>query len=435
VAIKRGLTRRLGRELMLQAVYISLAVLVGLFAALRLMEDVVIKEALLSEADYYWRQEQANPGWPLPDTMNLTGYREDRGVAVPGDLRGLETGYHRRKEPRESLTYITEQDGKRLYLVFEVAQVDELVTVFGIIPLAFTLIVIYLSLYIAYRVSRRAVSPVVSLAQQVQQLDPAAPETASIEIDKTLETDDEIRILADALQDLLDRVSQFAGRERRFTRDASHELRTPLSVIKIAVDSLLSDPDTTGYQRQTLNRIRNSARDMEQLTLAFLLLAREAAHNMECDWLSVNDIVEAELDRERIIDPHSKITTRVDADCELLVNAPAKVLDSVIGNLVRNALAYTDAGSVTIQIRTDSITIEDTGPGMVPGEADGVLQASARKQRQRGGFGVGLTIVKRLTDAFNWPVEVKSEPGAGTRVTVQFPDARIARPDEDAGLV
>lgn len=432
MANNRGLNRRLGRELILQAVYISLAVLVGLFAALRLMEDVVIKEALQGEADYYWQQESLIPGWTLPDTKNLTAYREDRGTAVPNDLLGLETGYHRRTKPQESLTYITEHDGERLYLVFEVSQVDELVTVFGIIPLAFTLIVIYLSLYIAYRVSRRAVSPVVSLAQQVQQLDPSAPENTKITIDEKLGADDEIRILSSALQDLLDRVGEFAERERHFTRDASHELRTPLSVIKIAVDRLMTDGGVSEEQRLTLERIRNSTRDMEQLTLAFLLLAREAAQNMERDWLNVNDIVEAELDRARIIDPHSKITTHLEAECQLLVNAPAKVLESVIGNLMRNALAYTDDGSVTIQIRPDSITIEDTGPGMAPGEVEEVFQPFIRKQRQRGGFGVGLTIVKRLTDRFRWPVDVKSEPGVGTRVTVQFPESRTSLPDDQS---
>ena len=62
---ERGLNRRLGRELILQAAYISLAVLVGLFAALRLMEDVVIKEALQGEAEYYWQQESLNPGWSV----------------------------------------------------------------------------------------------------------------------------------------------------------------------------------------------------------------------------------------------------------------------------------------------------------------------------------------------------------------------------------
>lgn len=307
--------------------------------------------------------------------------------------------------------------------MFETGQVGELVTLFGIIPLALALIVIYLSLYSAYRISRRAVSPIEYLARQVKTINPADPDASVFELVPSKDTDNEIRVLAEALQDLATRVTDFTERERRFTRDASHELRTPLTVIKMAVDRLLKNERLDENSEQTLLRIRNSSEDMERLTMAFLLMARETDEGLEKDWVCVNDTIDAEVERLQIVAPDRDIVIKVEAKVRLLVRAPEKVLESVIGNLLRNAYAYTDDGQVTIQIESHSVTIDDTGPGMSEKDVEKAFQPYYRNQRQRGGFGVGLTIVKRLSDRFHWPIDVDSEIGRGTRVTVRFPAA------------
>ena len=421
----RGLTRRLGRDLLRQAFYISLAVLISMFVAGLLVEDVLIEQALEGEAEYYWQRVTEQGDDSLPDTMNLTVYREGMGSGVPDELSQLAPGFHHASEPRETITYVTERDGERLYLVFEAEQVDELVLLFGIVPLALALIVIYLSTYLAYRVSRRAVSPVVSLAQEVLALDPAAPDPSPLRNDPAFETDDEIRVLASALDDLITRITEYAERERRFTRDASHELRTPLTVIKMAVDQLARRAELDEASARTLERIRNSADDMERLTTAFLLLARETDQGLARTWVSVNEVVGAEVEAARMINPSKQTFIRMEENGQLLVFAPEKIVESVIGNLLRNAIMYTDEGEVTVRIREKMVSIDDTGPGMAPDDVEEVFKPYVRKQRQRGGFGVGLTIVKRLTDRFNCPVEVDSEPGRGTSVSVHFPDSRI----------
>lgn len=424
MAASRGLTRRLGRDLLLQAVYISVAVLIGIFIAANLIPDFMIREALEEEAEYYWSREAARPGQALPDTLNLTGYRPGFGDGVPAALAELAPGYHHQREPRETLIFVSERHGERLYLVFETAQVNRLMVLFGLIPLALALTVVYLSLYSGYRVSRRAVSPVVGLAERVQRLDPAAPDPALLNLQPAPDEDDEIRALTEALQGLVQRVSEFAERERRFTRDASHELRTPLTVIKMAVDRLLKRGSLDEDSVETLLRIRKSAEDMERLTAAFLLLARESSESLPTEWVCVNDIVAAELERAQIVDPDNRIHSEVTAVTRLFVRAHDKVLASVIGNLLRNALSYTDDGSVRVHIDGSSVTIEDTGPGMDEGQIEQAFKPWVRGARRRGGFGVGLTIVKRLTERFGWPLQVASEPGHGTRVTISFSEAR-----------
>ena len=426
----RGLTRRLGRDLLLQAVYISAAVLVGVFIAANLIPDLMIREALEEEAEYYWERAEANPRHALPDTLNLTAYRKDLGNGVPEALAALPPGYHQPEGSDETLIFVSERGGQRLYLVFEVEQVNRLLILFGLIPLVLALTVIYLALYSGYRVSRRAVSPVVALAEQVQRLDPAAPDARLLALEQPGEADAEILVLSDALQGLVNRVTAFTERERRFTRDASHELRTPLTVIKMAVDRMMEDPRFGDTETEALLRIRKSAEDMEALTAAFLMLARESAEGLPQEWVCVNDVVAAELERTRIIAPDSTIGTEIEAECRLLVHTHEKVLASVLGNLLRNALSYTDAGAVRVHIGPDSVTIEDTGPGMAPGEVEQAFKPWSRGGRRRGGFGVGLTIVKRFSERFDWPLVVDSEPNRGTRVKVGFPQAR-AEPLQD----
>jgi signal transduction histidine kinase len=385
---------------------------------------VLIEQALVGEADYYWARAAEDSAQPLPDTQNMTAYRPGRGRGVPAHLAGLEPGFHNLQAPRELLVLVTERDGDLLFLEFEVEQVEQLVTLFGLIPLALALTVIYLSLYSAYRVSRQAVSPIVTLARQVKELDPASPDASGLTIDPALDPDEEISILYEALQDLIRKVTDFTERERRFTRDASHELRTPLTVIKMAAERLQKTLPADCREREMAVRIHSNATDMIRLTEAFLLLAREWEEGLDRDWVCVNELAALELERMKIIYPDAPIESQLVEECRLFVLAPSKVVESVIGNLVRNAFAYTDAGTVTVRVGRDSVKISDTGAGMDEEEVGRIFEAFYSKGRQRGGFGVGLTIVKRLTERFQWKVDFDSRPGEGTTVTVRFPGSR-----------
>jgi signal transduction histidine kinase len=172
-----------------------------------------------------------------------------------------------------------------------------------------------------------------------------------------------------------------------------------------------------------LTRIRNSTEDMGSLTEAFLMLARELEQGLAREWIDVNEIVESEIERASLVTPGGA-ACHVEQSNRLLVFAPVKIVESVIGNLLRNAVAYTDSGEVRVEINDDTLVIEDTGPGMPAEEIGKMFKPFMRRQRQRGGYGVGLTIVKRLTERFGWLLRIDSEPGRGTRVEVRFPEAR-----------
>ena len=419
----KGLRKRLSTTLLLQVGFITIATVLGILTAKFVLEDVLIRQALIEEAEYFWSQHSADPSFPLPDTQNLTGYFDD----VPLHVADLGEGFHNLLDTDLQLVLVSERMGKRLVLVYDGKRVNELAFVFGLVPLALVLLVLYLSSWLGFRASQRAISPVIALARQVQQLDPERPDPGAFEAERVgASADDEISVLADAMQRFTTRLNDFVVRETYFTRDASHELRSPLTVIAMASDLLSEDPDLSDAGKRAVARIKRSVRDMQELIGAFLLLAREAESGLPSEEVSLNALASDELERARSIAADKGLDARLEERCQLLIDAPEKVLSVMIGNLLRNAFSYTDQGAVRVIIEPHQVTIADTGVGMSSEQVSEMYRPFVRGgDQRRGGYGVGLTIVQRLSDRFDWPVSIESELGVGTEVRIAFPQARV----------
>lgn len=417
-----GVRARLSRTFLLQAAFIGIAAIVSVFLANIMLEGVLIRQALRDEAAFYWTHRAADPSHPQPATLNLTGYIGD----APQAVATLGPGFHDYEEgSRRNVVYVSERSGERLVLVFDRSGVARLSVLFGLLPLALVLLVLYLSTWLAFRASRRAFSPIVALARQVRELDPSAAEPGRLDRSRLPPADDEVQELADALARYSERLSEFIARERDFTRDASHELRSPLTVIHISAELLLADGQLSDASRRAAERIHRAANDMDELTSAFLLLARESEAGLPSSALCVNDVVAGELERAQLLAEDRPIESRLVASHRLHVDAPERVLAVLVGNLLRNAFSYTDRGEVEVTIDAQGVVIRDTGVGMAPEQLAGIYRPFARgASARRGGFGVGLSIVRRLSDRFGWPVRIDSQPGAGTRIEIRFPAAR-----------
>jgi signal transduction histidine kinase len=421
-----GIAARLGRAFFQQAAFIGVAAVVGVFVAGLLLEGLLIREALRNEADHFWELRAARPDFPLPNTQNLTGYMDD----APATLRTFESGYHPwRVGSVNYVVYVSERGGRRLYLAFDRSGVNRLAIYYGLAPLAIVLLVLYLSTWLGFRASQRALSPLLGLAREVRQLDLKAPDPAAFAPDRIpASADVEVHELAAALARFAQRMNDFVDRERHFTRDASHELRSPLTVIRASSELLHQDRSLDPQSQRAVARIQRAARDMEELTSAFLLLARETETGLPTESVNVNDVVAHELERARPLAEGRPVELEVDARCNLVLPAPEKIVSILIGNLVRNAVAYTERGHVRIEIDATGVVIEDTGPGMSAERIPDMYRPFVRGETQRSGFGVGLTIVRRISYRFGWPVDFDSAPGRGTRVRVGFPTASVVTP-------
>ena len=422
---RSGLTHKINRAFILQASFISIAAILSVFFAKIVLEETLIKEAIKQEAEYFWQRYQDDDSFSLPDTQNLTGYFDQE--KLPDDVRKklpLASGFHESSESGV-VVYKTSAHDRDLYLLYYRAQVDSLAMYYGLFPLTLILIFLYTTLWLSYRFSHRMVSPVSWLADQVDKIDFDAKEIPSIGLeDMPFETDDEIKLLASSISQLGERLDNFIERERNFTRDASHELRSPLTVIRIATDMLSTEQNLSNAARNSLLKIVRAANDMEDLTVAFLLLARESDNQLSTVDICINHIIEEEIDRAQALNREKNIPIKVSSTEKLLISAADKVVSVLLGNLIRNAILYTEKGYIDITVTATSVIIEDSGIGIPEDKVKHIFSPYVRGSNSMAiGHGVGLTIVKRLSDRFGWSLKVDSAPEVGTRVEVIFKTA------------
>jgi signal transduction histidine kinase len=420
-----GLRRKI-RVAFMQAAAISFAAVIGVYGASAVLKNVLIQRALQQEAAHYWHRLERDPAAAMPDTYNMTGYLlpPQTASSLPAPLRGLGPGYH--ALPRSqggSLVLVEERKGRHLVLLFKQEQVDSLAFWFGVVPLALVLAAVYLTAWLTYRSSRRAVSPVIWLARQVEQWDPLRPDPSALDPRRLPpDVEGETLVLASSLHGFASRIGRFVEREHNFTRDASHELRTPLTVIRVAGDMIEADPTLTPATRRSLKRMQGAGRDMEALIEAFLILAREGDIGLPDSDFDAVEIVREELEKARPLLAGKPVELRLDAQAPLHLHAPPRVFSVLLGNLLRNACHYTDAGTVTVTVRAGSIEVADTGVGMSTDELSRAFDPFYRGGDQRkDGQGIGLSIVRRLSERYGWPVRLDSEAGRGTTATISFP--------------
>tara|TARA_R110002095_G_scaffold161743_1_gene140149 strand:+ start:554 stop:1894 length:1341 start_codon:yes stop_codon:yes gene_type:complete len=429
----RRLNRRLLRAFLVQIGLISATAVVGVYLAEFAIRELLIVSALEREADYFWSRQNIDPDTKAPNTHALIGYVFDiaRPDAYPEEFQGLTTGLHDLETPvGQSVVYVSETDGRRLFLVFDADNVRQLATYFGLVPLALLLVVLYSSAWLAYRIAGRAVSPLIKLARDVRELDLESPAGLTLGNQDELQgADEEVLVLSHALVQLVERVNKFVERERILTRETSHELRSPLTVIRIASDMLDKREDLNEQNRATVDKIRRAAKDMEELIEAFLMLAREDTSSMLTEAVDINSIVRAEFARAELVYASKGLDLSYSETRQLTMTCSPKVLAIVIGNLLRNACAYTDEGYVRVVVDATGVRISDSGVGISDDELKAVFSPYYRAPNAReSGHGIGLSLVKRMTDRFGWPIDITSHPGRGTVVVVRFPNAEASAP-------
>ncbi len=221
-----------------------------------------------------------------------------------------------------------------------------------------------------------------------------------------------------------------ASVRRDFVANASHELKTPVSAIIASSEALQlaverGDDSSLGFARQ----IEGSARQLDRLVADLLDLSRLERDEPELDPLSLDHLVQEELERVRTVADEQGI------DLDLQV-APAQVAGSrrdvaiAVRNLLDNAIRYTPSGgSIGAELEVvgeDAVLrISDTGEGIPTRDLDRVFERFYRvdnaRARATGGTGLGLAIVKHVVESHGGSVSVASELGAGSTFTVRLP--------------
>ena len=242
---------------------------------------------------------------------------------------------------------------------------------------------------------------------------------------------EEVRVLADAFNHMLDRLTDAFAGQRAFVADASHELRTPLTVIRGQLEVLASQTDPGGEEVRRVERlVQAEIARISRLVDDLLLLAKtEQTEFLRIEWIDLAAFV-GELwdgmsllaDRRFELGPVPRGTLRADPDR----------LAQALRNLLANAIEHTAPESGLVRMRVELLPgerirflVEDDGPGIPVDQRERVFhrfhRTDAARDRASGGAGLGLAIVRAIADAHGGTVAAGESREGGACIELELP--------------
>jgi two-component system sensor histidine kinase SenX3 len=223
---------------------------------------------------------------------------------------------------------------------------------------------------------------------------------------------------------------------RDFVANISHELKTPIGAISLlaeAVEDAAEDPEAV---RRFASRMGIESARLSDLVGQIIELSRVQADDPLADpeIVDVDEVLTDAVERRRMDAERHRITLTVAGVAGTRVLGNARQLGVAVGNLVENAIVYSDPGArvvvaAHVQARSDDdyveITVSDNGIGIPPAELDRIFERFYRvdyaRSRANGGTGLGLAIVKHIAAIHGGEVSVWSQVGQGSTFTLKIP--------------
>jgi len=238
-----------------------------------------------------------------------------------------------------------------------------------------------------------------------------------------------------ALEESNQKLVELDQIKNRFFANISHELRTPLTLLLAPLETLMQkfNHSLDGETREVLSTMHSNGMRLLKLINDLLDLVRLESGRLEVkhESLDVVDFIKglASAARQVADDKRLRLETIVDPALGTVI-ADRDKLEKIVLNLVFNALKFTPAGG-RVELKAEKkedlfvITVADTGMGIsaknLPFVFDRFWQADGTSKRKYQGVGIGLALVKELTEVQGGKVDVKSTEGEGTTFTVQLP--------------
>lgn len=290
-------------------------------------------------------------------------------------------------------------------------------------------VTIFISFIIGLLFSKSLITPLRSITGELNLI-------TSSNLSQRLNTSDsneELNKLSHTLNNLLDRLNESFAIQRRFISNASHELSTPLTSISSQLEVALQKERTPEEYREVMTSIFEDITELQHLTKSLLDIAKAGSHG------SI-DLSEIRLD-EVLIKVTSDIkkqnsSYRTDLNFEelpeddqyLTVFGNPDLLYIALKNIIENGCKYSDdqQSNVGILITHKDVIIHVANKGDVIAEADiqNIFQPFFRTDSALGkpGFGLGLTLTRRILSLHNGSITVESSIEKGTIFTIQLPN-------------
>ena len=278
----------------------------------------------------------------------------------------------------------------------------------------FLFVYIFLSLLVISGVmisTTIAFRPIRKTSEQVNNLDPLF----KLEKLDEIGSKDEIGVLIKTFNALLEKTFIASKSQKQFIENASHELNTPLTSLKLQIEQLFKKDKVN---TKTVKSIQDDVNEIQSTIEALMALETVTKNDIADEKVNVNSIVE-EVVKNTSIQLVSNET--------ITVFSNSNILKVMLNNLIGNAEKFKEKQiKITLdQIDTKpSLIIEDDGAGINPENYDLIFnpfwQEDESRTRNKGGKGLGLSIVKNITLRYGWSISVDKSELGGARFIISF---------------
>ncbi|MEZ9570423.1 sensor histidine kinase [Vibrio splendidus] len=409
----KTLTGRLAIFFGLMAVIVSAFVYVVFVAGLYMSEDRVGERRILIDRNYAVELFQAGESGAIRIDGLTMAYNDLSFVPkeytpyIEGKDNFLgEVG----DEPESRMIYVGEysHEGKT-YPIILMSEIDrvEFDTYELVYAISFVLVLLSILIFsfgtLLSRLSKRLIEPFNSLSEQL--------ESNKLNLNEEFDVSDgaavEFRQLTDQLNQYRREINSLIKREQAFARYSSHELRTPLTVARGA-NKLLLRSETTEFQSRQVERIDEAIIQMSEMVDALLGLVRYERNSDDAPLrLFSQQELETIVSKNSLQADEKQVEITLQVQSEPTIQATSAIMNMLVGNLLRNAIAATNSGTVTVTLSEQSIVIEDQGEGL-------------QEQYNPNGHGLGLLIVDDLCQRFHWGFELVNRNSGGCTARIAF---------------
>jgi two-component system, OmpR family, heavy metal sensor histidine kinase CusS len=287
---------------------------------------------------------------------------------------------------------------------------------------------------VGYQIARRGIRPVKEVATTARHI-------SSTNLHERIQPEgypSELAYLAATFNKMLDGLEESFERISQFSADIAHDLRTPVNNIRGEAEVALARARTVEEYREVLGSCLEEAVRLSDLMgdLLFLARAESPLGQLRRENINVGELLSGirEYYEAPAADRGVSLSTVVPKE-PVIAQVDRTLLQRAVGNLVSNALAHTPAGeSVVLGASVEGaavrIEVSDTGVG-IPAEAlprvfDRFFRVDESRSQASGGTGLGLAIVQSIMLLHGGNVEIASQVGEGTQVTLRIPVSRAA---------
>ena len=256
-----------------------------------------------------------------------------------------------------------------------------------------------------------AFRPIRKTSEQVNNLDPLF----KLEKLDEIGSKDELGVLIKTFNTLLEKTFIASKSQKQFIENASHELNTPLTSLRLQIEQLLKKDD---INKEIIASIQEDVNEIQSTIEALMALETVTKNDISDEKVNVNTIVEEVIHNSDIQFINNETIT---------VFSNSKILKVMLNNLIGNAEKFKEK---EIRITLDrinkkpSLVVEDDGVGIDPENYDLIFnpfwQEDGSRTRNKGGKGLGLSIVKNITLRYGWNVSVAKSELGGAKFTVTF---------------